>query len=41
MKAMALGLGKGAELKVFEGAGHLPMVEQPQEVADFVAGVLG
>jgi pimeloyl-ACP methyl ester carboxylesterase len=37
---MAEKLGKGAELKVIEGAGHLPMVERPEEVAKFVVGFL-
>ncbi|USP75205.1 uncharacterized protein yc1106_02479 [Curvularia clavata] len=37
---MADKLGKGVELKVVEGAGHLPMVERPQEVAQFVANFL-
>lgn len=38
---MADKLGSGVELKVIEKAGHLPMVEQPEEVAKFVAGFLG
>jgi pimeloyl-ACP methyl ester carboxylesterase len=38
---MADKLGTGVELKVIEGAGHLPMVERPEEVADFVAKFLG
>ncbi|KAH7409810.1 Alpha/Beta hydrolase protein [Phaeosphaeria sp. MPI-PUGE-AT-0046c] len=37
---MAEKLGKGVELKVVDGAGHLPMVERPGEVAEFVAGFL-
>lgn len=37
---MADKLGSGVELKVVEGAGHLPMVERPQEVAQFVAKFL-
>lgn len=37
---MAEKLGKGVELKVVEGAGHLPMVERPEVVAEFVAGFL-
>ena len=37
---MAEKLGKGVELKVIDGAGHLPMVERPSEVAQFVASFL-
>jgi pimeloyl-ACP methyl ester carboxylesterase len=37
---MAEKLGGGVELKVIEGAGHLPMVEKPQDVAEFVARFL-
>ncbi|KAF1945622.1 alpha/beta-hydrolase [Clathrospora elynae] len=37
---MADKLGNGVELKVVEGAGHLPMVERPKEVAKFVAKFL-
>jgi pimeloyl-ACP methyl ester carboxylesterase len=37
---MADNLGGGVELKVVEGAGHLPMVERPKEVAEFVAKFL-
>lgn len=37
---MADKLGKGVELKVIDGAGHLPMVERPREVAQFVASFL-
>ncbi|KAH9861465.1 hypothetical protein J1614_011212 [Plenodomus biglobosus] len=37
---MAEKLGGGVELKVVDGAGHLPMVERPEEVAEFVAGFL-
>jgi pimeloyl-ACP methyl ester carboxylesterase len=37
---MADKLGGGVELKVVEGAGHLPMVERPKEVAEFVAKFL-
>ncbi|KAF2743289.1 alpha/beta-hydrolase [Sporormia fimetaria CBS 119925] len=36
MAEMARGLGKGVGLEVVEGAGHLPMVEKPREVAEFV-----
>lgn len=38
---MADKLGSGVELKVVEGAGHLPMVEKPEEVAEYVAKFLG
>ncbi|UPX10567.1 uncharacterized protein EKO05_0001219 [Ascochyta rabiei] len=38
---MADKLGKGVHLEVVKGAGHLPMVEKPGEVARFVAGFLG
>jgi pimeloyl-ACP methyl ester carboxylesterase len=38
---MAEKLGGGVELKIIDGAGHLPMVEKPGEVAKFVAGFLG
>jgi len=41
MKEMAASYGKGAEYEVIEGAGHLPMVEKPQEFAEFVTGFLG
>lgn len=37
---MAEKLGEGVHLEVVEGAGHLPMVERPEEVARFVAGFL-
>jgi pimeloyl-ACP methyl ester carboxylesterase len=40
MAEMAKSLGEGVELKVVEGAGHLPMVEKPEEVAKFVAQFL-
>ncbi|KAF2636323.1 alpha/beta-hydrolase [Massarina eburnea CBS 473.64] len=40
MKEMAEGLGKGVHLEVVDGAGHLPMVERPREVAGFVAKFL-
>lgn len=39
-ESMADKLGSGVELKVVEGAGHLPMVERPEEVARFVAQFL-
>ncbi|KAH7091372.1 Alpha/Beta hydrolase protein [Paraphoma chrysanthemicola] len=38
---MADKLGSGVELKIVEQAGHLPMVEKPEEVARFVADFLG
>ncbi|KAF1978832.1 alpha/beta hydrolase-like protein [Bimuria novae-zelandiae CBS 107.79] len=41
MKGIADSLGSGVELKVVDKAGHLPMVEQPKEVAEFVAKFLG
>ncbi|KAE8862491.1 hypothetical protein PTNB29_05053 [Pyrenophora teres f. teres] len=37
---MADKLGSGVDLKVIDGAGHLPMVERPSEVAQFVAQFL-
>lgn len=37
---MADKLGSGVELKVVDRAGHLPMVERPEEVAKFVAKFL-
>ena len=41
MKAMAESLGKdGGEYVVVEGAGHLPMVEKGQDVAEFVTKFL-
>ncbi|KAK3063550.1 hypothetical protein LTS18_014632 [Coniosporium uncinatum] len=40
MQDMANGYGQGAEFKVIKGAGHLPMVEKPKEVADFVTKFL-
>ncbi|KAF1999056.1 alpha/beta-hydrolase [Amniculicola lignicola CBS 123094] len=40
MKEMAASLGTGVELKVVEGAGHLPMVERPGEVGESVGGFL-
>jgi pimeloyl-ACP methyl ester carboxylesterase len=41
MQQMADSLGGGVELKAIEGAGHLPMVERPREVSEFVARFLG
>lgn len=42
MKEMASAYGQGgAEFKVIDGAGHLPMVEKPQEFSDFVTKFLG
>jgi pimeloyl-ACP methyl ester carboxylesterase len=41
MQQMADSLGDGVELKAIEGAGHLPMVERPTSVAEFVARFLG
>ncbi|KAF9732769.1 hypothetical protein PMIN06_012065 [Paraphaeosphaeria minitans] len=41
MQGMADALGSGVELKVVDKAGHLPMVEQPREVAEFAAKFLG
>lgn len=42
MKEMAKAYGeKGAEFKVINGAGHLPMVERPREFSDFVTKFLG
>ncbi|KAF2251466.1 3-oxoadipate enol-lactonase 2 [Trematosphaeria pertusa] len=41
MKGMAESLGEGGvQLEVVDGAGHLPMVERPREVAQFVATFL-
>jgi len=36
MKEMAAGLGEGGECHVVDGAGHLPMVERPEEFARVV-----
>jgi pimeloyl-ACP methyl ester carboxylesterase len=41
MKEMAAGYGKGAEYVVIDCAGHLPMVEKPQEFAEVVTKFLG
>ncbi|TVY23077.1 3-oxoadipate enol-lactonase [Lachnellula hyalina] len=42
MKEMASAYGSsGAEYKVIENAGHLPMVEKPEESASVVTGFLG
>ncbi|KAJ5662968.1 hypothetical protein N7507_003699 [Penicillium longicatenatum] len=40
MQKMAADLNGGAELKIIEKAGHLPMVEQPQAFADVVTEYL-
>ncbi|KAI9665907.1 MAG: hypothetical protein M1821_003842 [Bathelium mastoideum] len=40
MKEMSAEYGKGAEFVVIDGAGHLPMVEKPKEVASFVTNFL-
>ncbi|MCJ1431801.1 hypothetical protein MMC27_001156 [Xylographa pallens] len=40
MAEMARGLGGGAELKVVPGAGHLPMVEEPEAFARVVEAFL-
>ncbi|KAL9094934.1 MAG: hypothetical protein Q9165_002884 [Trypethelium subeluteriae] len=40
MKEMSQEYGKGAEYRIIEGAGHLPMVEKPKEVATFVTSFL-
>ena len=40
MEEMAQGFGDGASYVVIEGAGHLPMVERPEEVVGFVAKFL-
>ena len=39
-KSLGSGSGKQAVFKVIENAGHLPMVEKPKEVAEFVGGFL-
>lgn len=41
MKEMAGNYGNGVECKVIDGAGHLPMVEKPEEFAKVVAAFLG
>ncbi|OCK85631.1 alpha/beta hydrolase-like protein [Lepidopterella palustris CBS 459.81] len=41
MKEMSNSLGKGASLFLIPGAGHLPMVEKPENVAHFVTMFLG
>lgn len=41
MREMAGSYGRGVDCKVIEGAGHLPMVEKPEEFADVVATFLG
>ena len=40
MRQMAQGIGSGVDLKVVEGAGHLPMMEQPREFARIVGEFL-
>lgn len=40
MKEMAGNYGSGVECKVIDGAGHLPMVEKPEDFADVVATFL-
>jgi len=41
MKELATSYGeRGANFKVIEGAGHLPMVEKPEVFAEFVTGFL-
>lgn len=39
-KKLGSDVGSSAEFKLVQGAGHLPMVERPQEVADFVGEFL-
>lgn len=39
-KKLGSEVGGSAEFKLVKGAGHLPMVERPQEVADFVTEFL-
>ncbi|KAF7717792.1 3-oxoadipate enol-lactonase 2 [Penicillium ucsense] len=41
MQKMAADLKGGADLKIIEKAGHLPMVEQPEPFADVVTEFLG
>ncbi|KAJ5811265.1 hypothetical protein N7474_007566 [Penicillium riverlandense] len=41
MQKMAADLRGGAELKIIDQAGHLPMVEQPEAFADVVTEFLG
>ena len=40
MKEMSTEYGKGAEYVIVDGAGHLPMVEKPKEVASFASKFL-